>query len=110
MLQAAELVREIQEKRENGFLSDSLLRYAVRAIRRSDARFDWVGVYLLTPDGSELWLHNYVGKPTDHARIPVDRAFVDSPLRKRPTRMSPTFRRPRTTCPVRRLSSRNSWS
>jgi L-methionine (R)-S-oxide reductase len=71
MLQAAELVREIQEKRENGFLSDSLLRYAVRAIRRSDARFDWVGVYLLTPDGSELWLHNYVGKPTDHARIPV---------------------------------------
>jgi GAF domain-containing protein len=71
MLQAAELVREIQEMRDNGFLSDALLRHAVRAIRRSDKRFDWVGVYLLNAEGSELWLHNYVGKATDHSRIPV---------------------------------------
>lgn len=71
MLNAAELVHEIQEMRDNGFLSDALLRHAVKAIRRSDARFDWVGVYLLTGEGTELWLHNYSGKATDHARIPV---------------------------------------
>jgi L-methionine (R)-S-oxide reductase len=71
MLNAAELVHEIQEMRDNGFLSDALLRHAVKAIRRSDARFDWVGVYLLTGEGNELWLHNYVGKATDHSRIPV---------------------------------------
>jgi GAF domain-containing protein len=27
-------------------------------------------VYLLG-DNDELWLHNYVGEPTDHAKIPV---------------------------------------
>lgn len=71
MLNAPELVHEIQEMRDNGFLSDALLRHAVRAIRRSDSRFDWVGVYLLNREGTELWLHNYVGKGTDHAHIPV---------------------------------------
>lgn len=71
MLNAAELVHEIQEMQDNGFLSDALLRHAVKAIRRSDARFDWVGVYLLTGEGNELWLHNYSGKATEHARIPV---------------------------------------
>src|SRR5690606_9369431 len=34
-----------------------------------DERFSWVGVYLLGDEG--LWLHNYVGEPTEHAKIPV---------------------------------------
>jgi GAF domain-containing protein len=41
----------------------------VRALSEDD-RFDWVGVYLLG-DEDELWLHNYVGEPTEHAKIPV---------------------------------------
>ena len=36
---------------------------------KADDRFDWVGVYLLGDEG--LWLHNYVGEPTEHAKIPV---------------------------------------
>ena len=55
--------------RDEGHLSDALLRAAVRSIEKSDARFDWVGVYLLGDEG--LWLHNYVGEPTEHAVIPV---------------------------------------
>lgn len=74
MQNATELVKELQEMRDSGFLSDALLRHAVKSIARGDGRFDWVGVYLLrdTTDGDqELWLHNYVGTPTEHARIPV---------------------------------------
>lgn len=71
MLNATELLKEIQDMRDHGFLSDALMRHAVKYIKRSDSRFDWVGVYLLTKDGNELWLHNYVGKQTEHARIPV---------------------------------------
>jgi GAF domain-containing protein len=71
MLDSAELVKEIQDMREAGHLSDALLRRAVKAIGRSDDRYDWVGVYLLDEDKGELWLHNYVGPPTDHSRIPV---------------------------------------
>jgi GAF domain-containing protein len=28
-------------------------------------------VYLLNEEDQELWLHNYVGTPTEHAKIPV---------------------------------------
>ena len=56
---------------EDGHISDALLRYAARTLYRLDERFDWGGVYLLDDEGSELWLHNYFGAATDHARIPV---------------------------------------
>ena len=36
----------------------------------ADDRYDWVGVYLVGED-EELWLHNYVGEPTEHAKIPI---------------------------------------
>ncbi len=71
MLNATEVLKELQEMRDNGFLSDALMRHAVKHIKRADPNFDWVGVYLLGPEGNELWLHNYVGKGTEHARIKV---------------------------------------
>jgi GAF domain-containing protein len=70
-MDAKQLVTELQGLRDSGHLSDALLRYAVRSIEKSDPRFDWVGVYLLNADKHELWLHNYVGSPTEHAQIPV---------------------------------------
>lgn len=71
MLETNALVSELQTLRDDGFLSDALLRHAVKTIASSDDRFDWVGVYLLNTDENVLWLHNYVGKPTTHAKIPV---------------------------------------
>ena len=66
------LIKDLQDMRDDGHLSDALLRKAVRSISEDD-RFDWVGVYLLREgeEGEELWLHNYVGEPTEHAVIPV---------------------------------------
>jgi GAF domain-containing protein len=69
MLDAGKIIKDLQEMRDDGHLSDALLRKAVRSISPDD-RFDWVGVYLLG-DNDELWLHNYIGEPTDHAKIPV---------------------------------------
>ncbi|MEM7416598.1 MAG: GAF domain-containing protein [Gemmatimonadota bacterium] len=68
MVDGGSLIKELQEMRDDGHLSDALLRKAVRSIS-GEERFDWVGVYLLRDD--ELWLHNYVGEPTEHAKIPV---------------------------------------
>ena len=70
MLDAGIVVRDLQEMRDEGHLSDALLRKAVRTIKTADDRYDWVGVYLVG-EGEELWLHNYVGEPTVHAKIPV---------------------------------------
>ncbi len=71
MIDAREVIRELQDMREEGHLSDALLRRAVRALHGTDDRYDWVGVYLLDDDASELWLHNYMGAPTEHARVKV---------------------------------------
>ena len=72
---STEIVGELQTMRDEGFLSDALLRAAVRKVESSDDRFDWVGVYLLGETGDELWLHNYVGRGTEHAKIPVGKGI-----------------------------------
>ena len=61
----------LQAMRDEGHLSDALLRKAVRSIDEADDRFNWVGVYLLREADEEVWLHNYMGPGTDHAKIPV---------------------------------------
>lgn len=71
MLDSTQLIKDLQGMRDDGHLSDALLRSAVKSIAKADPRFDWVGVYLLGDGGEELWLHNYVGSPTEHAKIPV---------------------------------------
>lgn len=71
MMDTTELVKELQEMRDEGYLSDALLRYAVRRVKDLDDRFDWVGAFLLDEEGKELWLHNYMGPRTEHAKIPV---------------------------------------
>lgn len=71
MIDSNDLVKELQGLRDEGHLSDALLRYAVKQIAASDDRFAWVGIYLLNTEDQELWLHNYVGTPTEHAKIPV---------------------------------------
>ena len=71
MFDVKEVVRELQQMRDDGHLSDALLRRSVRMIASSDKRCSWVGVYLLNKEGNELWLHNYVGMPTEYAKIQV---------------------------------------
>jgi L-methionine (R)-S-oxide reductase len=70
-LDSGEVVLALQEMRDEGHLSDALLRKAVRSVDEADDRFNWVGVYLLNEADQELWLHNYMGPGTDHAKIPV---------------------------------------
>lgn len=71
MIDTSELVKELQEMRDEGYLSDALFRYAIRKVKGMDDRFDWVGGFLLDEEGKELWLHNYLGPRTEHAKIPV---------------------------------------
>jgi L-methionine (R)-S-oxide reductase len=66
------VVKELQAMRDNGHLSDALLRRAVRSIAEADDdRFSWVGVYLVNEEEQVVWLHNYVGPGTEHAKIPI---------------------------------------
>ncbi|HUG40315.1 MAG TPA: GAF domain-containing protein [Longimicrobiales bacterium] len=70
-METTKLVKELQGMKESGYLSDPILRKAVRTLEQADERFDWVGVYLMKEGEDKLWLHNYVGEPTEHAMIDV---------------------------------------
>ena len=83
MFDVKEVVRELQQMRDDGHLSDALLRRGVRIIASSDKRCNWVGVYLLNKEGNELWLHNYVGTPTEHAKIQVGQGVCGTAVAER---------------------------
>ena len=51
----------------------ALLAEAVSLLRRERPHYHWVGVYLL--EGQELVLGPYVGKPTNHTRIPLHKGI-----------------------------------
>ncbi len=71
MLEPNDILNELQDLRDNGFLSDTLLRRIVKDTAAADDRFDWVGVYLVNLEENVVWLHNYVGRPTTHSKIPI---------------------------------------
>ena len=73
MIDGGKIARRIQEMKSEGYMSDAMLREAVKQLKASDNRYNFVGVYMLNPETNELWLQNYLGEPTDHARIPVGR-------------------------------------
>jgi len=71
MVDAGQMVKKIQEMRDEGYLSDAILRETVKQIKASSTDYNFVGVYLFNEADNELWLHNYMGESTEHAKIPV---------------------------------------
>lgn len=69
MADAGEMIKRIQEMRDEGYLSDAILRQTVKKIKATSSDYNFVGVYLYNADDKELWLHNYMGEPTEHAKI-----------------------------------------
>lgn len=64
-----EVLKEIEQIGCVGGSVDEALKATVRILKREREHYDWVGIYLL--EGDTLILHNYIGKATDHTRIPV---------------------------------------
>ena len=65
----AEIARDLRTRAAGEASTDAVLRRAVQALKDAQPKYDWVGIYLL--EGDELVLHNYIGTPTEHTRIPV---------------------------------------
>jgi len=71
MVDAGRMIKRIQEMRDEGYLSDAILRETVKQIKATDTDYNFVGVYLFNPEENGLWLHNYMGESAEHARIAV---------------------------------------
>jgi L-methionine (R)-S-oxide reductase len=50
-----------------------LLSEVVYEIKSANSRYEWVGIYLLK--GDTLVLETYLGKPTEHSKIPLDKGI-----------------------------------
>lgn len=69
MKTADEIATDVEQFIESGASLDQVLKHAVSLLKQEREHYNWVGIYLL--EGDMLVLHNYVGKPTEHTRIPV---------------------------------------
>ena len=69
MKTADEIVSQVEEVVDSTAPRDEVLRYSVQTLKQEREHYDWVGIYLI--EGDILVLHNYIGKPTEHTRIPI---------------------------------------
>jgi GAF domain-containing protein len=62
---------------------DAALRAAVAGLAASSARYHWVGIYRL--EGDTLVIHDEIGTPTPHRRIPLAQGLCGAAARERAT-------------------------
>ncbi len=66
---------------------DGRLRSVVRILSEGMRKYTWTGIYLL--EGEMLVLHNQIGLPTPHERIPLDQGVCGLAVRERKTVVVP---------------------
>ena len=66
---------------------DARLRSVVRILSEGTRRFTWTGIYLLEKE--TLVLHNQIGLPTPHKRIPIGEGICGLAARERKTVVVP---------------------
>ena len=63
--------------------SETALRESVRLLKENLPHYTWVGVYLLK--GDEFVLGPYLGKPSPHTRIPLNRGICGAAASQKAT-------------------------
>jgi GAF domain-containing protein len=81
MISSDEIVSRVEQMVDSDAPRDEVLREAVRILKQERDHYNWVGIYLL--EGDTLVLHNYVGKPTEHTRIPVGEGVCGTAVAER---------------------------
>ena len=66
---------------------DQAYRACVRMLKRDFPKYDWVGIYLV--EGGELVVHNYLGAPTPHTRIPIGQGICGAAVAEEQTLIVP---------------------
>ena len=70
-----DLARELEHVAESAPTVEHLMTAIVRRLAERLEKYNWVGFYLLEPGTRELVLGPFVGAPTPHTRIPLDRGI-----------------------------------
>ena len=75
------IVSSVERLVASDMTRDEVLRETVSILKQERGHYDWTGVYLL--EGDALVLHNYIGKPTEHTRIPVGQGVCGTAVAER---------------------------
>lgn len=78
-----ELLKKVEDALLNQENFDERLKLVVKFLKLNIEKYNWVGIYLKKDD--ELILHNYIGKPTLHTRIPVNEGICGAAVREKQT-------------------------
>jgi L-methionine (R)-S-oxide reductase len=81
--QYMELLGKIEKALKDQHNFDERLKLVVKFLKIHVEKYNWVGIYLKS--GEELLLHNYIGKPTAHAKIPISEGICGAAVRERQT-------------------------
>ncbi len=72
-MDSKEIVQHIKKFAESGKNKEEVLKETVKILKENLDYYSWVGIYLL--EGNELVLGPYLGKPSPHTRIPLNRGI-----------------------------------
>ena len=75
------LLDKLQESSAGSADRDGVLGTAVKLLKETFPKYTWVGIYLV--EGDELVLHNYIGKPSPHTRIPIGQGICGAAVHEK---------------------------
>ena len=81
------VAKNIEASAEIENTTDEFLRAVVEKLAAAFPKFDWTGIYLV--EGDELVVHNYVGTPTPHERIPIGQGICGAAVSEQGTIIVP---------------------
>ena len=68
-----EIIKQIDELVQSKKEREEVLRETVKVLKENYEHYNWVGIYLL--EGDELVLGPYLGKPSPHTRIRLNKGI-----------------------------------
>jgi GAF domain-containing protein len=72
---------------ESGKKKDEVLKEIVTLLKNNFSHYNWVGIYLM--EGEELVLGPYLGKPSPHTRITLDKGVCGAAAKEKKTIIVP---------------------
>ncbi len=78
---------EVQSFLQSRPTLDAGYRFCVQVLKRHFPKYDWAGIYLV--EGNELVVHNYLGAPTPHTRIPIGQGICGAAVAEEQTIIVP---------------------
>lgn len=79
--------KELQDFLKTSPSADAAYRAGVNILKRDFPKYNWAGIYLV--EGNELVVHNYLGAPTPHTRIPIGQGICGAAVAEQETIIVP---------------------